>query len=163
LRLTTEFHLQNHFHLLGHLTTIQRYFLPNLESVGIDLGFDQFQEQFNELAALVDQIELTGFDFVNISEINLDSTQTRIPDWVKNNAGWWSDGLISDNDFVQGIQYLIQQSIIIVPETGQTQDQSRQIPDWVKNNAGWWSDGLIGENDFVNGIQWLISNGILRI
>ena len=120
-------------------------------------------EQFNELESLVDQIELTDLDFVNISEINLDSAKTRIPDWVKNNAGWWSDGLISDNDFVLGIQYLIQQSIIIVPETGQTQDQSRQIPDWVKNNAGWWSDGLIGENDFVNGIQWLISNGILRI
>jgi len=119
--------------------------------------------QLAELESLIEQINLAGFDMVLISEINLDSAKTRIPDWVKNNAGWWSDGLISDNDFVQGIQYLIQQSIIIVPETGQIQDQSKQIPDWVKNNAGWWSDGLIGENDFVNGIQWLISNGILRI
>jgi len=53
---------------------------------------------------------------------------------------------------VKGIQYLIQQNIIIVPESAQSQDQSRQIPDWVRNSAGWWSDGLIGENDFVNGI-----------
>ena len=86
-----------------------------------------------------------------------------VPEWIKNSAGWWSDGLISDNDFVQGIQYLIQQSIIIVPETAQSQDQSSQIPNWIKNNAGWWAEGLIDEDDFINGIQWLISNGIMRI
>jgi hypothetical protein len=37
-----------------------------------------------------------------------------IPDWVRNNAGWWSEGLISDEDFANGIQYLIQQGIISV-------------------------------------------------
>ena len=30
-----------------------------------------------------------------------------VPDWVKNNAGWWADGLIDDNSFVSGIQWLI--------------------------------------------------------
>src|SRR5438445_5798027 len=28
-----------------------------------------------------------------------------IPPWIKNNAGWWHDGKISDDDFVKGIQY----------------------------------------------------------
>jgi len=35
-----------------------------------------------------------------------------IPDWIKNNAGWWSDGLITDTDFVSGIQWLITNGII---------------------------------------------------
>ena len=35
-----------------------------------------------------------------------------IPDWIKNNAGWWADGLITDNDFVQGIQFLIESGIM---------------------------------------------------
>jgi hypothetical protein len=35
-----------------------------------------------------------------------------IPEWIKNNAGWWAKGQISDNDFVQGIQYLIKNGII---------------------------------------------------
>jgi hypothetical protein len=35
-----------------------------------------------------------------------------IPDWIKNNAGWWADGSIGDNDFVQGIQYLIKEGIM---------------------------------------------------
>ena len=35
-----------------------------------------------------------------------------IPSWIKNNAGWWADGQIDDNSFVQGIQWLIQQGIM---------------------------------------------------
>lgn len=35
-----------------------------------------------------------------------------IPKWIKNNAGWWSDGQISDDDFVRGIEYLIENGII---------------------------------------------------
>jgi len=35
-----------------------------------------------------------------------------IPGWIKNNAGWWADGLITDNDFVQGIQFLIENGIM---------------------------------------------------
>ena len=27
--------------------------------------------------------------------------------------GWWSEGLISDEDFANGIQYLMQQGIVI--------------------------------------------------
>jgi len=37
-----------------------------------------------------------------------------IPDWVRNNAGWWADGLISDEDFAGSLQYLIANSIISV-------------------------------------------------
>ncbi len=42
------------------------------------------------------------------------SSEISIPDWVRNNAGWWSEGLISDEDFANGIQFLIQQGIISV-------------------------------------------------
>jgi hypothetical protein len=35
-----------------------------------------------------------------------------IPDWVKNVAYWWVQGAISDNDFAQMINYLIDEKII---------------------------------------------------
>ena len=35
-----------------------------------------------------------------------------VPTWIKNNAGWWGEGLISDTEFVNGIQYLINNGII---------------------------------------------------
>ena len=28
-----------------------------------------------------------------------------IPDWIKNNAGWWADDKIDDFTFAQGIAY----------------------------------------------------------
>jgi hypothetical protein len=37
-----------------------------------------------------------------------------IPDWIKNNAKWWSEGQIDDTAFVSGIQYLIQNGMMDV-------------------------------------------------
>jgi hypothetical protein len=88
---------------------------------------------------------------------------TQIPDWVKSNAGWWSDGMINDSDFVSGIQYLINEGIMTIPPTQSGQSTNNEIPTWVKSNAGWWSDGSIDDNTFIQGIQYLISNGIMPI
>jgi len=96
--------------------------------------------------------------------IDTPTPTTEIPAWIKNNAGWWADGAISDNDFVQGIQFLINEDIIRIPETTPGQSSgSNEIPAWIKNNAGWWADGAISDNDFVLGIQYLIQVGIMRI
>jgi len=37
-----------------------------------------------------------------------------IPDWIRNNAKWWSEGLLTDQEYINGLQYLIQQGIIVV-------------------------------------------------
>lgn len=86
-----------------------------------------------------------------------------IPSWIKNNAGWWADGLIDDASFVSGIQWLISNGVITIPPTEQATESDNVIPSWIKNNAGWWSDGSIPDNAFVSGLQWLISNGIITI
>ena len=35
-----------------------------------------------------------------------------LPSWVKNNAKWWAEGKISDSEYAQAIQYLLDQGII---------------------------------------------------
>ncbi|NJK77825.1 MAG: hypothetical protein HC944_02200 [Nanoarchaeota archaeon] len=37
---------------------------------------------------------------------------TKIPEWIKSNAGWWAAGQIDDNSFVQGIQFLIKEGLM---------------------------------------------------
>jgi hypothetical protein len=37
---------------------------------------------------------------------------TKIPEWIKNNAGWWAAGDIDDNSFVQGIQFMIKEGLM---------------------------------------------------
>ena len=44
--------------------------------------------------------------------INVGQAETSIPDWIKNNAGWWADGQIDDGSFVSGLQWLISNGIM---------------------------------------------------
>ena len=88
----------------------------------------------------------------------------KIPSWIKNNAGWWADGTIDDNSFIQGIQFLIKEKIMKIPKTTQGFGGStNEIPSWIKNNAGWWADGSIDDEAFVQGLQFLIKEGILKV
>ena len=99
-----------------------------------------------------------------LKEMALQAENLQIPDWIKSNAKWWSTGAITDSDFVNGIQYLIKERIIVItdlPAYGQATAQ--KIPAWIKNNAGWWADGKISDSEFVSGIQFLITNGIMKI
>ena len=92
------------------------------------------------------------------------SESTKIPAWIKNNAEWWAAGQIDDNSFVQGIQYLIKEDIVLIPPTTQgTSSNTNEIPAWIKNNAEWWAAGQIDDNSFVQGIQYLIKEGIMKI
>ena len=92
------------------------------------------------------------------------ATADGIPDWVKNNAGWWASGDISESDFISGIQFLIEDGIITVPPTSVSSSETPNgIPDWVKNNAGWWASGDISESDFISGIQFLVGSGLISI
>ena len=85
-----------------------------------------------------------------------------IPSWIKNNAGWWADNQIDDETFVQGIEYLVKQEILQIPDTTTSQESgSNEIPSWIKNNAGWWASDQIDDTTFLQGIQFLIRHGIV--
>ena len=91
------------------------------------------------------------------------SNSFKIPSWIKNNSGWWADGTIDDNSFVQGIEFLVKEGIIVVDSTSQDNEESKEIPTWIKNNAGWWADGTIDDDSFVSGIEYLVNNGIISV
>ena len=94
---------------------------------------------------------------------SVSSVYAEVPSWVKNNAGWWAEGTIDDDSFVQGIQFLIKEGIMEIPPTTQGVSSSNEIPSWIKNNAGWWAEGTIDDQSFLTGIEWLVSNGIINI
>lgn len=86
-----------------------------------------------------------------------------IPFWIKNNTKWWSTGQISDSNFIEGIQYLIQQGIITTSQTGSNTTGPNHIPFWVRDDAGWWANNQIGDSDFVRGMQYLVVNNIIHL
>jgi len=53
-----------------------------------------------------------GIIVVSSDSVSSTNSTGTIPSWIKNNAGWWADGIIDDDSFVQGIEFLIKQGII---------------------------------------------------
>jgi len=93
------------------------------------------------------------------------AVSTVIPDWVRNNAEWWSKDLIGEGDFLSGIEYLIIQGVIQIPiiSADNGSESSAFVPSWIKDTSGWWAEGLVSDSEFVNGLQYLISQGIITI
>ena len=112
-------------------------------------------------------VKISGQDMDSLlDKINpnfrIDKSVEKVPSWIKNNAGWWADGSIDDQSFIQGIQFLIKEKIIDVDSSVSSQNDD-QIPSWIKNNAGWWADDQIPESDFLSGINHLVKTGIISI
>ena len=99
-----------------------------------------------------------------INHITHENNDISIPEWIRNNAAWWSDGQIDDSSFVQGIQYLIKEKIMKITPTSQSIGTGvNEIPSWIKNNAKWWSNRQIDDETFVQGLQFLVQNRILHV
>ncbi len=90
-------------------------------SANAKIGADYSEYTFSE-----EQTGLTVARFSNISGSGQETEfafvigdkkpTSSIPAWVKNNAGWWADGQIPDSAFVQGIQFLIKEGIIVIEQ-----------------------------------------------
>ncbi len=116
---------------------------------------------------IVPEIILDTEDAGSLSEPNIPNqietkSDEKIPQWVKNNAGWWADKYIDDSTFIEGIEFLISNGIIDVPKHTSSQS-GHQIPDWIKNNARWWSEGNISDTAFIEGIEFLVKIGIIKV
>jgi len=56
-------------------------------------------------------IQINDLPTTSDGEIAIDN-DIAIPPWIKNNAGWWADGMIPDDAFVSGLQWLISNGIM---------------------------------------------------
>jgi len=69
--------------------------------------------------------------------------QGEIPNWVRNNASWWSEGLISDSDYVSGIQYLMQEGLL------STNTIPDEFPSHLKTDSKSWAEGKISDKEYL--------------
>ena len=130
------------------------FFIPSDVSGIIVLRFENLAD--SKVANLQIPIIVDRKDFSKIFDY-------QIPEWVKNNAGWWADGQVDDKTFATGIEYLIKIGIIVVPITENQLEDGSNIPDWIKTNAKWWADGQVDDKTFATGIEYLIKIGIIVV
>lgn len=53
---------------------------------------------------------------VTAFSISVLADSSSIPEWVKNNAKWWSEGSISEGEYLKSLEYLITKGIINIPQ-----------------------------------------------
>jgi len=76
---------------------------------------------FGILLFSVSVISLSTVDTVDaVDEVDaigsiLGIPESSIPDWAKNNARWYSEGRISEAEYISSLQYLINQGILSIP------------------------------------------------
>ena len=51
---------------------------------------------------------------IEISINDLQNSNSNIPDWIQNYTDWWYRGLISNDEFVTSIEFLINSKIILI-------------------------------------------------
>ena len=90
-----------------------------------------------------------------------------LPNWTKNIAGWWGDGFLSDQIFIDSIQFLEKEEFIFVEEQygesliTEPTPRYEELPEWYKNTAKWASQGSITEEVFLESLEYLINKKII--
>ena len=110
-----------------------------------------------------------GYSVIVNNDSNLKDMETNevvlesVPDWFKTTAGAWCSDSISDTDYLNSLEFNIQQGNIDVLRGQSTTDANDPIPQWVKTNACDWSNNQITEYEFLDGTYWLIDNGKIQL
>ena len=95
----------------------------------------------------------------------VDAGNVVIPFWIKQVAYYWiSPQGVSDQTYADAIEHLIENDIIILPETETIQEsESKTIPAWVKTSTLWWLEEKISDDEYAQSLQYLIKSGIIVV
>jgi len=82
-----------------------------------------------------------------------------VPSWVKNTVGWWADGKIGDEEFLNSIQYLIESKIIVLSSDFQNNTNDSKVVNielpgkydlpLIQQFSGKSSDILLGQSQII--------------
>jgi tetratricopeptide (TPR) repeat protein len=152
--------------------------------VGMGVGFSNLGEYSESLVYLekADKINPNNIVIENYKKIVEDTlkkypytatekptntmkhTIGKIPNWVKQTTNWWTLTSISDEKFIEGIQYLIKKEIITIPENKKFENTNElKMISFIRNNLSLWSQNETSNDEFYRNANWLIDNNFIKI
>jgi hypothetical protein len=88
----------------------------------------------------------------------------KIPDWLKQTTQFWVNDNITDLEYAETIQFLMNENIVHVPFVSKPiKTTDSEIPIWIKTNAQNWIDGNASTDEFSIGIQWMLERGLVLV
>ena len=80
---------------------------------------------------------------VTLFSIFASAEEGLIPSWIRNTAGFWVDRQISDTEFINALQYLVKEGILVIPleqnEKEEKTDVSQLTVQELKEQAVSWN------------------------
>jgi len=68
------------------------------------------------------------------TQVLTETELTEIPVWIKSNALWWKQKQIDDSDFMAGIKYLVEKTMIEVDQNDLSNSlTTKEIPVWISD------------------------------
>ena len=87
-----------------------------------------------------------------------------IPDWFKHTTQFWLNNHISDREYTETLQFLMDEKIVYVPFNSKLNDTiDPEFPIWIKTNSQNWVDGNASTDEFSIGISWMIERGVVGV
>lgn len=99
-----------------HIPNLPKHTPENvLHFVDSDKGPQHYIDRYYAEPSYKEWFDVNFPDYTIEEAVGMTSdSQHKIPNWIKNNAEWWADGQIDDDAFVNGIEYLVENGILIV-------------------------------------------------
>ncbi|MBT4327786.1 MAG: hypothetical protein HOD60_12930, partial [Candidatus Nitrosopelagicus sp.] len=98
------------------------------------LRLDSSEETFDEIYPTI----MNMYNSFTLVDSNHNLHEYEIPGWVKNNIKLFGEDKISDSQFFESLEYLIEQGIVPLPfDARNVESTDIPIPEWIKNNARW--------------------------
>lgn len=103
--------------------------------------------------------ELRGSFFVTVGyEV------VEIPAWYKNAVSSWIKKDITDKEYFNSLEYLINKKIIKIPSLKEVHDvPETKIPSWIYKTSELWANNKTGNHEYSITIKWFIENDFVKI
>ena len=87
----------------------------------------------------------------------------QIPDWFKQTTEFWTTQNMTNEEYIQTLEFLLEEQIMYVPQTKLPKDNIDIImPIWINDIAKKWIDNKITNDEFSIGIQWMLENNLIQ-
>ena len=87
-----------------------------------------------------------------------------VPNWFKNVVTWWTLEKITDQNFLNLLEHMLENKIIQIPEKDKFENlKELKMLSWVKNNLNTWSNETTDNKEFFKSVNWLKDNNFLKI
>ena len=94
---------------------------------------------------------------------NRNQKNGEVPSWVKNTVEWWSLTKINDEDFLESLEYLIENDVIVITEKQSTTNNNElKMMSVSRTDLNTWSQNQSSDKEFFENIHWLMDNNLIN-